>query len=110
MAVARITYAEVAAALARREREGALSRAVADAVFSRLAADFRALKVIEVRGAVLDAVPEIVRRYPLRGYDAVQLACALAAAEGGAAVTFWCADASLSGAAKGEGLRHRSPT
>lgn len=107
--VSRVTFAEICAAVARKERDGEVSRPQADAVFARLADDFRALGVIEVRGAILDGVPDLVRRHPLRGYDAVQLACALAAASGKAAVTFWCTDRTLVKAAVAEGLRTAHP-
>jgi predicted nucleic acid-binding protein len=107
--VSRVTFAEICAALARKERDGEISRSQADAVFARLVDDFRALTVIEVRGGILDDLPELVRRHPLRGYDAVQLACALAAASGKAAVTFWCSDRVLVRAAAAEGLRTTQP-
>jgi hypothetical protein len=50
-------------------------------------------------------VPGLVTRRPLRGYDAVHLAAALALRDRGLAVTFWAADATLVEAARGEGLR-----
>jgi uncharacterized protein len=109
IAVSRIAYAEISAALARKEREGTLGRVRADAVFARLTADFKALEIIEIRGAILDRVPQLVRRHPLRGYDAVQLTCALALRDARAAVTFWCADGALERAAAAEGLRTNLP-
>jgi len=109
VAVSRIAYAEISAALARKEREGALVGRQADAVFGRLSADFKSLEIVEIRGTLLDQVPQLVRRHPLRGYDAVQLTCALALRNANAAVTFWCADAALERAALAEGLRTNVP-
>jgi predicted nucleic acid-binding protein len=105
VAVARITYAEALAAVARAHREGMIDTTERGRIFDAIGEDFRELTVIEVRGATLAPVPELVVRHPLRGYDAVQLACALAVRRAGAAVTFWSADARLCDAAKGEGLR-----
>lgn len=110
LAVSRLAHAEISAALARKERDGALSRAQADAIFERLGSDFEAFAVVEIKAAIVARVPAIVRRHPLRGYDAVQLACALAIRDAKAAVTFWCTDRELERAALAEGLRTNRPT
>jgi predicted nucleic acid-binding protein len=109
IAVSRIAYAEISAAVARKERDGDLRPNQADAVLGRLGRDFSALLVVEVKAPVVERVPGIVRRHPLRGYDAVQLACALALREARASVTFWCADVELERAAIAEGLRTHYP-
>jgi uncharacterized protein len=75
--VARVTYAELAAAVARASRMGAITEAQRDAVLARLTLDFSRLQVIELRASMLAIVPELVVRHPLRGYDAIQLATAL---------------------------------
>lgn len=108
IAVARISYAELAAVVARKERVGGMTRDQADAIIERLPEDFGEMTVIEVRKAIVETVPDLVRRHPLRGYDAVQLACALSVA-GEAAVTFWCTDDALITAAAAEGLRTSKP-
>lgn len=104
-AVARITYAELLAAVARACREGLIEEDDRDLIFASAVADFRDLTVVEIRAATLQAVPDLVRRHPLRGYDAVQLVCALTLRRGGSAVRFWSADGDLCSAAKAEGLR-----
>ncbi|MGH7439179.1 MAG: type II toxin-antitoxin system VapC family toxin [Polyangiaceae bacterium] len=104
-AVARIAYAELLAAAARACREGLIDEDARDRIFASALADFRDLTVVEIRASTLQAIPELVRRHPLRGYDAVQLACALALRRVGPAVRFWAADATLRAAAKAEGLR-----
>lgn len=108
VAVARISYAELSATVARKERERVITRDQADAIIERLPHDFGALVVVEIRKALVDTVPNLVRKHPLRGYDAVQLACALSLASE-TAVTFWCTDGGLLTAAAAEGLRISKP-
>lgn len=103
--VARIAYAEVAAAIAKAWRHGIIAEERRAAILSKLAGDFGDFDVIEIRRATLQDVPALVTRHPLRGYDAVQLAAALAARDAGTAVSFWCTDEALAAAADAEGLR-----
>jgi predicted nucleic acid-binding protein len=102
--VARIAYAELAAGLARRRREDALTSAAFDSILARLDRDFAKLIVVEIRPALIGMVPDLVRRHPLRGYDAVQLAAALAL-KGRGVVEVWASDGPLLEAARGEGLK-----
>jgi predicted nucleic acid-binding protein len=104
VATARIAYAEIAATLARLCRERRLDETARDRIYARLDGDFNVLSVVEVRAALVRAIPALVMRHPLRGYDAVHLAAALAIRGAGAAVTFWAADTSLTRAARAEGL------
>jgi predicted nucleic acid-binding protein len=103
LGVARIAYAELAASLARRHRAGKLGTAAFDSMLARIVRDFSSLLVVELRPALFARVPELVRRHPLRGYDAVQLAAALTL-RGRGAVSLWGADGDLTTAAKAEGL------
>ena len=105
VATSRIAYAEIAATMARLARERALTEPARDAILARLDADFVAITIVEIRAALVHRVPSLVSRRPLRGYDAVHLACALALRERVVAVTFWAADAGLVEAARAEGLR-----
>lgn len=109
IAVARVTYAELLAAVSRACRLAVISVDERVSIFARIEADFRDLTVIEIRAAVLQRVPELVVRHPLRGYDAVQLAAALTIHERGGSVRFWSADEPLAGAAVAEGLRSMVP-
>jgi len=60
---------------------------------------------VDVTEQVVRRVRELVRRHPLRGYDAIHLAAALElASELGAAVTFVTADEKLGRAARAERL------
>jgi predicted nucleic acid-binding protein len=105
VAVSRIAFAEVAAAAARRRREGALSAHQHARLLDRLEADFSSFVVVEVRQATLGAVPGLCARHPLRAYDAVQLAAALTLRRASPAVDFWTTDHALGRAARAEGLR-----
>jgi predicted nucleic acid-binding protein len=105
VATARVAYAEIAATFARLCREGALDEDDRDGIYKRLDADFAALTVVEIRTSLVRRIPDLVRRRPLRGYDAVHLAAALTLRDRGAAVTFWAADTRLVDAANAEGLR-----
>lgn len=103
--VARITYAELAAALCRAARHDVLTPEQRDALLARLPRDFARLTVVEMRAAVFKRVPELTLRHPLRAYDAVQLAAALHVQAQGTPVEFWSADQALCDAAQAEGLR-----
>jgi predicted nucleic acid-binding protein len=105
VAVARITYAEVAAAAARRARDGTLEPALHHRILERLDEDFSRLLVLELRQSTVRDVAELCARHPLRAYDAVQLASALALRQTSSAVDFWTTDQTLGNAAKNEGLR-----
>ena len=105
VAVSRLAYAELAAAVARLSREGAVDSEARDEILRRLGTDFSALTVVEARRAIVERVPALVLRNPLRGFDALQLATALALHEDGGAVDFWSSDQRLVAAARSEGLR-----
>lgn len=76
-----------------------------DRAFDQLAEDLAEARTVEIRRAIVTAVRALVIRWPLRGYDAVQLACALRLHAEGLAVDLWCSDGDLAAAARGEGLR-----
>lgn len=101
----RVTYAEVHAALARKHRDGGLSRALFRRSMSAFEAEWSAYDQILVDGATQAEVRRLVRRYPLRGFDAIHLAAALwLRGEIGEPLEFWVADDRLAGAARGERL------
>jgi uncharacterized protein len=105
VATSRVAYAEIAATTARLARENALTDTARDAILNRLDSDFAAITIVEVRAALVRRVSSLVIRRPLRGYDAVHLASALALRDRGVAATFWAADAVLVEAARAEGLK-----
>src|SRR5438105_2115052 len=77
--VAAITGVEIVAAITRRARGGAISPADAAAGCAQLRADLLVdYQVVEVSAAVLASAMVLAESHGLRGYDAVQLASALA--------------------------------
>ena len=105
VAVSRIAYAELVAAVARLTREGDIVESARDRIFARLDQDFASFTIVEVRPAVVRRVPALVVQTPLRGYDAVHLASALAIREHGPSVDFWSADRTLVSASIAQGLK-----
>lgn len=113
--VARIVSAEAVSAFARRRRDNSLTAKHAAKIKRRFLRDFqqRFFK-IEIDAALIQAATELTDKYPLRGYDAVQLAAALKAnnariAVGASTLTFVSADNALNAAAQSENLRVENP-
>ena len=75
------TPVECASAIARLERDGALSAGDASESFSRLDALARSWMQIEPSDEIRESARRVLRVHPLRAADALQLAAALAAAE-----------------------------
>lgn len=75
--IARITLVEVTGALARREREGSLDTDAVSRALDTLRYDLDTqYQVAELDPSVAEIAAQLVRRHPLRAYDAVQLASA----------------------------------
>jgi predicted nucleic acid-binding protein len=105
VALARITEAEACAAIARAARMNVLTDDDRDRAFEQIADDVARAHVVEIRRGVVSTVRDLVVRWPLRGYDAIQLSCALRLHSENLPITFWCADQQLATAARGEGMR-----
>ncbi len=105
VSTAKIAYVEVYAGLARKRREAALSakgHALATSQFER---DWPAYVRIELTDEILSMARDLIQRHPLRGFDAVHLASALAMHRAlGEALQFAAADEKLLRAAAAEGL------
>jgi len=102
---------EVAGALWRKQRLGELDPADAALLVRAFTANFSDVgdagpfAVVAVTPEILRHAARLVARHPLRAYDAVQLASALAAqAALGEALAFAAADRALNAAAASEGL------
>ncbi|MBU0493031.1 MAG: type II toxin-antitoxin system VapC family toxin [Chloroflexi bacterium] len=113
--IARITWVEVLSALARRQREGNL--ASVDVVRSiqvfRYDLDTQ-YQVVELDQALAEMAGQLTSKYPLRAYDAVQLASALRIQSAFAPIessplVFLSADDRLIDVAQAAGLRVDSP-
>lgn len=112
--IAKVTGVEVVAAFKRTERMGALTSDQVDAVVDQFTALWRTeCMVIEMDRTIVEAAMRLARRYGLRGYDAIQLACGLVvaqlAATRGDSFSLWSSDAELLSAALAEGLAVRNP-
>jgi len=101
----RLAYAEVHAALARKRRERAFSQVAYGRATTAFDCDWPAYDQIALDAATLACVPELVRRYPLRGADAVHLAAAVwLRGLAGDPLELWASDERLLDAAAGERL------
>lgn len=106
----RVAYAEVHAALARKYRDGDLSRAGFRASAAGFEAEWLAYDQILVGAATLADVRRLVQRRALRGFDAIHLAAALwLRRELGEAIEFWVSDERLETAARLERLTVVNP-
>lgn len=107
---ATIAYAEVHAAFWRRQRAGDLSRtqhALASRQFER---EWHAYLRVELRDEILRLAHDLIRRHPLRGFDAIHLASAVSLARTlGEETTFVAADRALLRAARAERLAGLNP-
>ncbi len=113
--ITRITWVEVLSALARRQREGSLSSTQVDKSVQSFRYDLDTqYQVVEFSRELAKAAGQLVRKHPLRAYDAVQLASALrvqldlvqAKAQ---SLTFVAADDRLITMAQAEGLQTDNP-
>lgn len=99
------TPIECTAAVARREREGALTVAEAGAALERLRALSAGWQEIQPTDPVRTTALRILRVHPLRSADGLQLAAAIVAAEHEpATLEFVSLDARLNEAASREGF------
>ena len=116
VAIAEITQVEVAAALAARHRApGGISRQMRDSAVNLLAKHCQQeYQLMALTPLILDRAVYLTQNHRLRGYDAVQLATAIATNHifleaGFTSLTFITADADLLKAAQAEGLHTDNP-
>lgn len=106
----KLTYPEICAALARKQREGGVDRLPYQKIWASFSADWQALVLVELSDALFPLVRRLTDEYPLRGADAVHLASALwLGMEIKAPLTFVAADHPLLKAASDEGLAAINP-
>ena len=74
VATSRLSEVEIASALARLAREGAMSAAERDRALERLTEDFQSFWVVETTREVVALARILLIGYPLRAGDALQLA------------------------------------
>ena len=96
---------EYVSAVARREREGGLTPEDAASALDRLTALSRLWHEIQPSRHIKRTAQRLLRVHPLHAADGLQLAAAVAAAEGDpSSLDFVCFDARLSAAAAREGF------
>lgn len=101
IAVCRITWAEMMAALARRAREFPSDAKEIETVRNRLQTDWPRYAVVELTQPLVELAGEFADTFALRGYDSVQLAAAhTLQLSAGEEVQFACFDIRLSKAAR----------
>jgi len=104
-----LTTAEIASAFARRQREGHLSAPECDRLFGTFLVDCaRSYLLLRLEEDVIQHAVSLVRHYPLRAADAIQLSQALQEAQLGPAIVV-SADDRILEAALHEGLTIENP-
>lgn len=113
--IARITGAEVIAALARRTRMRSITQSAAQGAMAAFRSDFGGTYLIsELPPTLVEHAMDLAQMYGLRGYDAVQLAAPLNVnterrGYGFAPLTLVSADTDLNQAATAERLTVENP-
>lgn len=113
--LARITGAEVVAALARKCRTGELSDADLAKVVRQFRRDWKVrYRIVEITSHIIDRAMTLAEEESLRGYDAVQLAVALevrslAQQKSGSEICFVSADSALNDIATKKGMGVENP-
>ena len=108
--LARITDVEVTSAVARRRGQAGLSVAQAKTAMRLFRQDFaQDYRIAEITVPLLQRAALLAETYTLRGYDAVQLAAAIAVRLQVPTLIMVSADAELNTAAAGEGLPVEDP-
>ena len=102
---ASITFVEMASALAKADRLGYIQPSEAQAVWQAFQEEWDEIAAINLTGHILLQASSLAWKHPLRGYDAVHLASALAWQEANPElVTLVTFDRQLWRAGKTEGL------
>jgi uncharacterized protein len=106
IAVSKIAYAEAYAALTRRWRDGHLKQVQYDQACRLFEREWPAYVIVEVEDDILRLARDLIRKYPLRGFDALHLASAKSLLKHlRAPVAFACADRRLLDSAEAEGFQ-----
>jgi predicted nucleic acid-binding protein len=106
-ATSRLSAVEIASALMRRSRDGTLSEKSRDRALAVLDGDLAAMLVVELTPGIVIRAQGLLRRYPLRAGDAIQLASCLQLEEEltDETVVFVAFDVRLVAAARAEGVK-----
>ena len=110
-AVLTISAVELRSAIRRRQREGDIDADAADEIVESVQGHMETRFIRQaINDNVIDTALEMIDRYALRAYDAVQLAgCLVVCAINAEAFTFVCSDRRLVDAARSEKLKVLDP-
>lgn len=109
VAVSPLTYGEAHATFARRLREGLLTSGEHPLLCQGFESDWDTLLQIPFSQEVLAQIPALCRSHPLRGADAMQMACCLMLREENVEVLFVTSDRQLLTACSAEGIEILDP-
>lgn len=105
VATSRVAYVEARAGIARKRREGELTREEYDRMIDELEQDWGNYFIVEVSESVTKLGGELTERHPLRGFDAIHLASGrFLNQKTRVDVLFLCFDSRHNEAARTEGL------
>jgi predicted nucleic acid-binding protein len=105
VATSLVSYVEARAALARKFREKGLTARDYESIKSDLSSDWDSLFVLNLTNALAKIAGNLAEKHGLRGYDSIHLASALELKKViTSAILFSSSDATLSEAARTEGL------
>jgi uncharacterized protein len=103
--ISSVAYAEALASFYRKKREAGLKEAVTRKVIEAFRLDWKSFIRIEVNDGLNEYLDRALKRYPLRGFDAIHLASAVLVREGlRENILFACFDQVLARAASKEGF------
>jgi uncharacterized protein len=110
-AVSAVAVVEIRSAIRRRQRAGDIESEVATAILRNVQSHMETRFIRQpVNDTVIDGAMEMIDRYGLRAYDAIQLAaCLMLCAVAAESYTFVCSDQRLLEAARSEQLRVFDP-
>ena len=110
-AVLAISIVEVRSAVRRRQRSGDIDASVATAILESVQSHMATRFIRQlINDTVIDTALEMIDRYALRAYDAIQLAgCIVLCPMAPEAFTFVCSDHKLLEAAQSEQLKVLDP-
>ena len=105
-----ITYAETMASMYRKKGESDLSDTLIRNIADSFQRDWESFIRVEVNDKLIEYIDRVVKKYPLRGFDAIHLASAIVIHERFPEdFVFACFDYRLAGAAHSEGLETFPP-
>lgn len=106
VATSKISYVEVYSGLTRMKRERRIGKAAYDLACRQFEKDWQAYAQVLLLDEILSLARDLIRRHPLRGFDAIHLASAVDLGRmSGERATFIAADQKLLNAAEAEGLQ-----